>query len=85
MSKTDMVRCKGLVETARVLIVDVMNKEPELNEGIVESGVEIDLEEDAEMDADNQKFEMDVAGVYEQTIMQLGEQLDGNGGFGAVS
>jgi hypothetical protein len=85
MSKTDMVRCKGLVETARVLIVDVMNKEPELDEGIVESGVEIDLEEDAEMDADNQKFEMDVAGVYEQTIMQLGEQLDGNGGFGAVS
>lgn len=85
MSKTDMVRCKGLVETARVLIVDVMNKEPELDEGIEESGVEIDLEEDAEMDADNQKFEMDVAGVYEQTIMQLGEQLDGNGGFGAVS
>jgi hypothetical protein len=85
MSKTDMVRCKGLVETARVLIVDVMNKEPELDENIEESGGEIDPEEDAEMDADEQKFEMDVAGLYEQTFMQLGEQLDGNGGFGVVS
>jgi hypothetical protein len=80
-----MVRCKGLVETARVLIVDVMNKEPELDENIEESGGEIDPEEDAEMDADEQKFEMDVAGLYEQTFMQLGEQLDGNGGFGVVS
>lgn len=85
MSKTDMVRCKGLVEATRVLIVDVMNKEPELDEDIEGSEVETDLEEDAGMDADEQKFEMDVARVYEQTIVQLGERLGWNGGFGVVS
>jgi Subunit 11 of the general transcription factor TFIIH len=85
MSKTDMVRCKGLVEATRVLIVDVMNREPELDEDRDGSGVETDLEEDTSMDADELNFGMDAARVYEQTIVQLGERLDGNGGFGVVS
>ncbi len=85
MSKTDMVRCKGLVEATRVLVVDVMNKEPEMEEDVEGSTVETDLEEDTGMDAHEQKFEMDVARVYEQTIVQLGERLDGNGVFGVVS
>lgn len=85
MSKTDMVRCKGLVEATRVLIVDVMNKEPELDEDMETSETETDLEEDPGMDANEEKLEMDVARVYEQTIVQLGERLDGTGGFGIVS
>ena len=85
MSKTDMVRCKGLVEGTRVLIVDVMSKELAPEEDVEESGVETDAEEDASMDGEEQKFDMDVARVYEQTIVQLGERLDGNGGFGVVS
>lgn len=86
MSKTDMVRCKGLVEGTRVLIVDVMTKGSEVEEeDVEESVVETDVEAGTSVDAEEQKFEMDVARVYEQTIMQLGEQLDGNGGFGPVS
>jgi hypothetical protein len=84
MSKTDMVRCKGLVEGTRVLIVDVMSKEPELEEDVEESE-ETDVEENTGTDAEEQNFEMDVARVYEQTIVQLGERLDGIGGFGVVS
>ncbi|KAE9375530.1 hypothetical protein N431DRAFT_543041 [Stipitochalara longipes BDJ] len=85
MSKTDMVRCKGLVEATRVLIVDVMNHQPEVDRNMDESEVETDLEEDAGLDADEQSFEMDIARVYEQTIVQLGERLDGNDAFGVVS
>jgi Subunit 11 of the general transcription factor TFIIH len=85
MSKTDMVRCKGLVEATRVLVVDVMNKEPELDENMEMDDAETDLEDDPTMDIEEQKFEMDVARVYEQTIVQLGERLDGNGGFGVVN
>ncbi len=85
MSKTDMVRCKGLVEGTRVLMVDIMSKEPEAGEDVEESGVETDVEENTDMDAEEQKFDMDIARVYEQTIVQLGEKLDGNGRFEVVS
>jgi Subunit 11 of the general transcription factor TFIIH len=56
-----------------------------LDEDVEESGLETDFEEDTGMDAEGQKFEMDIAKVYEQTIMQLGQCLDGNSGFGVVS
>ena len=85
MSKTDMVRCKGLVEATRVLIVDVMNKEPDSVEDMDENDGETDLEEDSGMDIEERKVEMDVARVYEQTIVQLGARLEVNGGFGVVS
>jgi hypothetical protein len=85
MSKTDMVRCKGLVEATRVLIVDIMNKEPESVEDMDENDGDTDLEEHSGMDIEEQKVEMDVARVYEQTIVQLGERLEENGGFGLVS
>jgi hypothetical protein len=75
-----------LVEGTRVLIVDVMTKGSEVEEeDVEESVVETDVEAGTSVDAEEQKFEMDVARVYEQTIMQLGERLDGNGGFGPVS
>lgn len=85
MSKTDMVRCKGLVEATRVLIVDVMNKEPDSVGDMDENDGETDLEEDSGMDIEELKVEMDVARVYEQTIVQLGARLEVNGGFGVVS
>ena len=86
MSKTDMVRCKGLVEGTRVIVVDVMSKEPETEpEEEEESGTETDVDEDFGIDAEVQHFEMDIARVYEQTIVQLGERLDGTSGFGTVS
>jgi hypothetical protein len=87
MSKTDIVRCKSLVEGTRVMIVDIMSREPgpELEEDVRECGVETDIEEDTGTGDQEREFDMDIARVYEQTIMQLGERLDRNGGFGVVS
>lgn len=77
MTKTDMVRCKSLVEQTRVTVVDVMGKEPILERDVDESGAETDVDmESTGWDPEEEKYEMDVAQVYEQTIVQLGELLD---------
>lgn len=80
MSRTDMVRCKSLVEATRVLVVEVMSKEVELeNEGEDgESGMETDnmsLDRENTWDDDEDVHDMDVARVYEETIVQLGSVL----------
>lgn len=90
MSRTDMVRCKSLVEQTRVLVVDIMNKEPEYEErdGMdqeddgAETGNETETETtatgnftDSNWDDDDDALHMDVARVYENTIVQLGEVL----------
>ncbi|KAH8785271.1 meiotic recombination protein DMC1 [Diaporthe sp. PMI_573] len=99
ISKTDMVRCKSIVEQTRVVIVDVMSKQPDENGG---SGDEDETEEDTEKeiteaetdtegdysaaestgfvdpnweDPDDELY-MDVARVYEKTLVQLGEVMD---------
>ncbi|KAL2130714.1 hypothetical protein VTI74DRAFT_6043 [Chaetomium olivicolor] len=95
MSRTDMVRCKSIVEQARVLIVDVMSKEPEEESG---GGVEEEqtAEEDesgpegpgrtgrAIWDEDEERLFMDVARVYEDTLVKLGETLGDGGGLGDI-
>lgn len=87
----DMVRCKGLVETTRVLVVEVMSREVEEGEdedlGLGDSAV---MDTDAEMGTDaeshggttwnggedeDDEHNMDVARVYEKTLTQLGEVL----------
>ncbi|KAF4626868.1 hypothetical protein G7Y89_g11287 [Cudoniella acicularis] len=87
MSKTDMVRCKSLVESTRVIVVDVMSKDPEPDSGDPEeSGVETDSGVDFDgIDDEDDRHEMDVARVYEKTIIQLGELLDSGTGFSAGS
>ncbi|KAH8808046.1 hypothetical protein F5884DRAFT_821508 [Xylogone sp. PMI_703] len=93
MSKTDMVRCKSLVEATRVQIVNIMSKDPGYqssmaqsdveDESGAETGTETGMETDSrsyEMqddldDDDDEKHNMDVAKVYEATIVQLGELL----------
>lgn len=94
-----MVRCKSIVEQTRVVIVDVMSKQPDDNGG---SDDENETEEDTEKeiteaetdtegnysaaestgfvdpnweDPDNELY-MDVARVYEKTLVQLGEVMD---------
>jgi hypothetical protein len=94
-----MVRCKSIVEQTRVVIVDVMSKQPDENGG---SGDEDETEEDTEKeiteaetdtegdysaaestgfvdpnweDPDDELY-MDVARVYEKTLVQLGEVMD---------
>jgi hypothetical protein len=85
MSKTDMIRVKSLVEQTRVLVVDVMGKEPVLERDVEDSGVDTDVEmESTAWDPDEEKFEMDVARVYEQTIVQLGQSLESGTVFQAL-
>ncbi|PBP16056.1 hypothetical protein BUE80_DR013154, partial [Diplocarpon rosae] len=82
LSKTDMVRCKGLVEATRALVFEVMGREGEVETEIEtetegeESGMETDrcsLQE--EVIEGNLNWQMEVARVYEMTMMQLGEVL----------
>ncbi|KAH7351110.1 hypothetical protein BKA65DRAFT_252668 [Rhexocercosporidium sp. MPI-PUGE-AT-0058] len=82
LSKTDMVRCKGLVDSTRVLVVDVMGKEIE-DDADDESGMETETDGETSTwdDVGDGKWEMDVARVYEMTIVQLGSSLDAGEAF----
>ncbi len=93
LSRTDMVRCKSLVEQTRILIVDVMSKEPdqdELDDEFQLTGTEDDTDADVPSsrvgiwDEDDERLHMDVARVYENTLVQLGEVLGEASGVGAV-
>ena len=54
MSGTDMVRCKSLVEATRVMIVEVMSKEPMVERDVQhEGGAEMDEDEDEDEDMDD--------------------------------
>jgi hypothetical protein len=91
MSRTDMVRCKSTVLHSRILIVDVMSKKPE-EEDRVEDAEQTD--DDAESsgpdgpakpgfslwdDGEEDDLYMDVARVYENTLVKLGETLGESG------
>jgi hypothetical protein len=91
MSRTDMVRCKSIVEQTRVVVVEVMGREGEVedeDDGSVTAGTEndgmedgTDGERDTEMgwDEDDEASDlhnMDVAKVYENTIVKLDEALN---------
>ncbi|RKF60621.1 Uncharacterized protein OnM2_049005 [Erysiphe neolycopersici] len=68
-SKTDMVRLKGLVEETRILIVNLMkNMKPEEKD---DTDPQLEKSFDFLEDSD-----MDVARVYEHTIIQLGSLLE---------
>ncbi|KAK3381835.1 hypothetical protein B0H63DRAFT_214371 [Podospora didyma] len=101
MSRTDMVRCKSMVEQTRVLVVDVMSKEPEQEEeedGDADDGPHFLTADDTESGRegpgnsrgagwdvdDDEDFQMDVARIYEHTLVQLGVTLGEGGGVGAI-
>jgi hypothetical protein len=91
MSRTDMVRCRSLVEQGRVVIVDVMSRGTEEDESAQE--VQDDEEESGPdgpsrtgrggWDEDEEDLYMDVARVYENTLVKLGDTL-GDPGVGDV-
>ncbi|KAK3332637.1 hypothetical protein B0T19DRAFT_439457 [Cercophora scortea] len=105
MSRTDMVRCKSIVEMTRVLIVDVMTQEREpedggaedmegpltaddtdiemANDAVGDDGVD-DNDDDDDDDDDDMDMQMDVARVYENTLVQLGLTLGEGGGVGDI-
>jgi len=89
LSRTDMVRIKSLVESTRVLIVEVMSKEiedePEEDEtGAETDNMSMDLDENGD-DDDDESHHMDIAKVYEDTMMQLGVLLAGQTAYDAGS
>lgn len=86
MSRTDMVRCKSIVEQTRLLVVDVMSRNPEADgDDMVQDVTETEPEttdgegpsvraggyEDDEDDA----IHVAAAHVYENTLVQLGSAL----------
>lgn len=88
MSRTDMVRCKSLVEATRVLVVEIMSKEVEIEKDDEESGTDIDgidTDMDSAFDVDENVHDMDVARVYEATITQLGGMLENTTSYDAGS
>lgn len=72
-----MVRVKGLVDSTRVMVVDIMGKEIE-DEADDESGMETDTDGETSTwyDEGAGKWEMDIARVYEMTVVELGTLLD---------
>lgn len=88
MSRTDMVRCKSIVEQTRVVVVEVMGREGEVEDeedGSMAAGTEDDTtdgERDTQIgwDEDDEDesalHNMDVAKVYENTIVRLDEALN---------
>lgn len=97
LSTTEKVRMKGLVERTRVVAVEVAGKGGSLTDtgDVLQSDMETeddfttDYDEDDVMEGmrlggDNGRWEMEVARVYEKTIVELGVSMDasGMGGFG---
>lgn len=94
MSGTDKVRCRSTVEQTRVLVVEVMNNKPEVEE--LDDDEENEEEEDGRgyntpttdtmSDTDNgeddelDEMDMEVARVYEHTLIELGESIGNAGG-----
>ena len=92
MTRTDMVRCKSLVEGMRVLIVEVMSKEvladnpdPVDTDTNEQTGTDTDMNTaygDYENSWDDERcHDMDVARVFEKAIVQLGESLGSSTGY----
>jgi hypothetical protein len=85
MSKTDMVRCKSTIEQTRIIVIEVVENRPEEEEEEQEDGdTDMDTDRDESSAAkmagllweeDEDRLHMDVARVYENTLVTLGETL----------
>lgn len=92
MSRTDMVRCKSTAQHTRVLIVDVMSKQTGEEDGPGTKEQKTDDDESSgpsgpdrpgfavwDGDDDEEDLYMDVARVYEYTLVKLGDTLGDSG------
>jgi len=85
MTRTDMVRCKSIVQEMRVVIVEIMSKPDVEAESATEDASEDETGGDSpNMEDDDDDWQMDVARVYEDTIVKLGELLGDGGGLGDI-
>lgn len=77
MSGTEKVRIKSLVERTRVMVVEVMSK-GEYDVDIEEGQTEDEEDDDDMLDYDaGTDFDMEVARVYDKTLVELGDTLEG--------
>ncbi|KAL8836626.1 MAG: hypothetical protein Q9170_002849 [Blastenia crenularia] len=90
LSTTEKVRMRGIVERTRVEVVAVAGKEGSLAGVKNVAPVDTDTEDDFNMTEDDdvenwedesshRRWEMDIAKVYEKTIVELGVALDAAG------
>lgn len=97
LSTTEKVRMRGLVERTRVAVIEVAGKGGSVTDSGAVSRSDMETEDDFTTDHDEDdgmegmplggnhgRWEMEVARVYEKTIVELGLSLDasGMGGFG---
>lgn len=88
MTITDMVRCRSSVEQTRVLVVEVLSSADEVDDEDDGTGAETATETETDVETevnlaadsatwteDDDRLQMDVARVYEKTIVQLGNRL----------
>lgn len=86
LSTTEKVRVRGLVERTRIAVVGVAGKGEASSisslstddEGDTRRADDSGLEEDGNVDSSHEQWEMEVARVYESTIVDLGAALDAN-------
>ncbi|KAI4124204.1 MAG: hypothetical protein LQ341_007096 [Variospora aurantia] len=90
LSTTEKVRIRGIVERTRVAVVDVAGKDGSLADvkkvplsaTDTEEDFDVTEEDDADIledESSHRRWEMDIARVYEKTIMELGMALDASG------
>ncbi|KAL9132223.1 MAG: hypothetical protein Q9217_000027 [Psora testacea] len=93
LSTTEKVRLRGLVERTRVAVVEVAGKEQDVSEteSIAQMDGDITTDNDdvatmdkLEMDGKDGRWEMEIARVYEKTIVELGASLNSSGTGGLV-
>lgn len=73
VSGTEKVRIKSLIERTRVVVVEVMTEgEYETEEGNGQDRNEEMMDMDAETD-----FAMEIARIYDRTLVELGDTLGG--------
>lgn len=97
LSTTEKVRMRGLVERTRVAVVEVAANgesvadarsvaQTDTEDGFTANDDNDDDEDDAmdgtQVEGNHGRWEMEVARVYERTIVELGMSLDASGGFG---
>ncbi|KAL8713191.1 MAG: hypothetical protein Q9220_002712, partial [cf. Caloplaca sp. 1 TL-2023] len=90
ISTTEKVRMRGIIERTRIVVVDVAGKDGSVAGTARNYASQTDTEDDFNMTEDtdmddlenessHRRWEMDIARVYEKTIVELGLALDTSG------
>ncbi|KAL9104527.1 MAG: hypothetical protein Q9163_000558 [Psora crenata] len=87
LSTTEKVRMRGLVERTRIAVVEVAGKGHNVTatDRSTQTDDDVDYEDDdatiegINIDGNHSRWEMEIARVYEKTIVELGTSLDNSG------